>query len=171
VTICKEIKVDNGQGGQIAVSLCSENPNTPTKYRWKDVICLECLGMRDELEQQHKAQIKQMKTHAVKEVILGCLLRVEVEPQPYEGLKVGITYPPPIRIGDTVYRGRECLFQTDALRHSWNSPETMPIELADKTYKVIGIEVELKDIHYGDGVKCTQIVKKWCWNYKLEEIK
>jgi len=47
-------------------------------------------------------------------------------------------------------------------------PETMPIELADKTYRVTGIEVELM---LPPGCSDSKAPKKWFWNYKLEEIK
>jgi len=133
-----------------------------------------------------------MKTHAVKEILLECLLCVEVEPQPYEGLKVGITYPPPITIGDTVYQGEEWQeilthiqdhpsFKCKILRsdpayscitHGWKDPETMPIELADQTYKVIGIEVEfMLPPGWDNEFSHCESDKKWFWNYKLEEIK
>jgi len=75
-----------------------------------------------------------------------------------------MTIVSPIAMGDTVYQGRECLFQTDAFPHSWKSPETMPIERADKTFKVVGIETEKREL---DGnIVLTPPV--WFWNYKLE---
>jgi len=137
-----------------------------------------------------------MKTHAVKEILLDCLLCVEVEPEPkaitdnyfhYGNIICSLaaleSEYAPIAIGDTVYQGRECLFRTDAIRHSWKSPETMPIERAEKTYKVVGIEVELREDLKTEMVnvmkpeyppmlaKHIHLEKKWCWNYKLEEIK
>jgi len=64
---------------------------------------------------------ERMKTHAVKEILLDCLLCVEVEPQPPEwtteikyidgllwrgiGKDLTIELMAPIAIGDTVYRG------------------------------------------------------------------
>jgi len=137
-----------------------------------------------------------MKTHAVKEPITDNRLYVEIDPQPYEGLKVGIIYiyPPPIRIGDTVYQGEEWitdfggnpkilsandkeLLKLAKWTEDIKSPETMPIELADKTSKVVGVDVEEK--------MTTEMVptltnppfmkpihrEKWFSSYKLEEIK
>jgi len=100
---------------------------------------------------------------------------------------------PPISIGDTVYQGEEWGFQnwwpsepayklwkniphSKRKWHGYNKQaiETMPIKLADKTYKVVGIEVELMfsaeprtEQVYSDYVK----VEKWHWTYKLEVIK
>jgi len=183
-----------------------------------------------------------MKTHAVKEILLECLLCVEVEPQPewvnlldrslvkspqkYAGSVTwcGISNnddrclqerTPPIAIGDTVYQGEEWIdpygqasrLATDLVDYPQKydgmknrslyieSPETMPIELADKTFKVIGIEVEqlseeylqvcsadpdqptytipireIPDIPEGpEGELIT--IKKWFWSYKLEKMK
>lgn len=86
---------------------------------------------------------------------------------------------PQISIGDTVYRGEEwkiCLgddcHQYDEL---WSiksctyhgekqPPQTMPIELADKTFKVVGIEV-MDRLPYPENLK-----RVWFWEYSLEGI-
>lgn len=59
MTICKQIKVKLGEDRQASVSLCTKDPYAYTKYRWNDVICPDCLGMRGELEEKHKQQMKQ----------------------------------------------------------------------------------------------------------------
>ena len=55
----------------------------------------------------------------------------------------------------------------DVLRFevSKHSPSTMPISLAKEVLTVTGIECELRDVHYGDGVKVTQTLPEW--NYKI----
>jgi len=81
---------------------------------------------------------------------------------------------PPISIGDIVYRGEEWLQSKDGLfNYSFDNapqdrsylsqqlPETMPIELVDKTFKVVGIEVQ--QFYPTNPI--------WFWSYKLEEIK
>lgn len=52
-------------------------------------------------------------------------------------------------------------------------PKTMPIELADKTFKVVGIEVELcgwcEDCKvWVEGEEDKE--QKWFWKYSLEEL-
>jgi len=90
--------------------------------------------------------------------------------------------PTPLCIGDTVYQGEKwrdipgigrhkAILDRDCESNSWDlrSPETMPIELAGKTYKVIEINIMLignisvpkMDIE-SDG--------QWMWKYILEEI-
>jgi len=61
VTICKEIKLKQGDDRQISVSLCTENPHTPTKFQWKDVICPECLRMREELKEKRRQQTRRWR--------------------------------------------------------------------------------------------------------------
>jgi len=89
---------------------------------------------------------------------------------------------PPISIGDTVYQGEEwwrdehyrlysriaydSIINTEPL--NWQPPQTMPIELADKTFKVVGIGVELM----GDiSIPRMQIKSdgQWMWKYTLEQ--
>lgn len=60
MTYCKEIKVPGCDGKQTSASLCTENPHRPTKYRWNDVDCEECLRMRSTLEEKAKQQRKQL---------------------------------------------------------------------------------------------------------------
>jgi len=137
--------------------------------------------------------------HAVKQILLDCLLCVEVEPQPDEDTdetffkqdslcyvdsegKITHDITPPILVGDTVYKGEEWFEDTEGVFYTkaqfdgvaneeweYKSPETMPIELADKTFKVIGIEVE-EQKEYKDVGDNHTIIKKWFWSYKLEEI-
>jgi len=61
VTICKQIKVKQGEDRQISVSLCTGNPYTLTKFQWKDVICPECLGLRKELKEKRLEQTRQWR--------------------------------------------------------------------------------------------------------------
>jgi len=94
--------------------------------------------------------------------------------------------PTPISLGDTVYQGHEwgvgqswgtirnpkltkkyflkegnekikTVFLPKDRLGVWRAPETMPIELADKTYKVVGIDTILSE-------------SKWLWKYNLKEI-
>lgn len=155
-----------------------------------------------------------MKTHAVKEIILDCLLCVEMDPQPPEVWRYNPDLVPiaPIAIGDTVYRGDEWVDKShpenidlppefiewidagivdpdsEKCKAAFNKlqaqgadvkvktspPETMPIELADKTYRVVGIEVKEMDVHRPPNPPSKVVnenwVKKWFWNYKLKEI-
>lgn len=88
--------------------------------------------------------------------------------------------PTPIAIGDNVYQGGEwwrdehhrpflrstfnSVIDTEPL--NWNPSPTMPIELADKTYKVVVVEIQL----VGDisiprmGIKSNGV---WMWKYTL----
>jgi len=59
----------------------------------------------------------------------------------------------------------------------WHPPQTMPISLADKTFKVTGIEVELthkiigidpSTLGFAAGPKYKE---KWFWKYSIEEMK
>jgi len=100
----------------------------------------------------------------------------------------------PISIGDTVYQGREWAWADDycdqpeigPIRSAYlythildaelklindcvHPPQTMPIELADKTFKVTGIEVKLKDSK--PYMPQCFAPKAWFWKYSLEEIK
>jgi len=146
-----------------------------------------------------------MKTHVVKEIIMDCLLCVEIEPQPIRTNSCGIPFwndgsvdhrLAPIAIGDTVYQGEEWIGKTsepvaynrmsqfseefqENLRESATKihlPETMPIELAESIFVVVGIEVDLipKIIDHGPSLRghvMSHGDKKWFWNYQLEEIK
>jgi len=144
--------------------------------------------------------------HAVKEPISDNRLYVEMDPQPAKPdidirKEEGRIYAewggveweliPPISIGDTVYQGEEWTSKEGARTLAWfkpwyrdrckskgwiKTPETMPIELADKTFKVVGVDVEKK--------MTTEMVptltnppfmkpihrEKWFWSYKLEKI-
>jgi len=61
MTICKEIKVEMDYGLQGSASFCTQSTYRSTKYRWDQVTCSECLNMRAQLKEKHKAQIKQWK--------------------------------------------------------------------------------------------------------------
>lgn len=92
-------------------------------------------------------------------------------------------------IGDTVYQGEEWDYYPDGepslnkdliLKKNWpvnsgehwQSLETMPIKLADKTFKVVGIEVtsRLNEVE-GIDLKPQDFQHiKWFWKYELEAI-
>lgn len=143
--------------------------------------------------------------HAIKEQISDNTLYVEVEPQPdedtdetffkqdslcYVGSDGKITHDitPPILVGDTVYHGEEwghdpinILGNGLFTKKMWSAsvdqpPQTMPIELADKMFKVVGIEVELMPRHVASPEKpladCDyrDLDEVWFWKYSLEEI-
>jgi len=95
---------------------------------------------------------------------------------------------PPIAIGDTVYQGEEWFTSSGDGHDRWHlksdfdnailgdwifePPETMPIELAAKTFKVVGVEVEeKKKTKRKWQSSVTLYKKKWFWSYKLEEMK
>jgi len=109
-----------------------------------------------------------------------------------------ITLKPPISIGDTVYQGEKWLKDmrqnpptVHVERKGSADPDlcevhpdgTMPIELADKTFKVTGIKVEkhLEIIPEDLGSMMSKHLPipqvrlhkkgKWFWIYQLEEIK
>ena len=122
-----------------------------------------------------------MTDHAVKEILLECLLCIEIDPQPPEWVVKWdylesidifrfhgnspmnmITKNSPIAIGDTVYQGEEWADEP--------GPETMPIELADKTFKVVGIEVEEREWESLLEGNIVLNPPKWFWFYKLEDI-
>jgi len=126
--------------------------------------------------------------HAVKEILLECLLCVEIEPQPPENVvRIDKGYGdiwafkldddsmidgiiPPIAISDTVYREEEWRIPEMIPLEDENS-ETMPIELAGKTFKVVGIEVEFMLAPDWDNVYShSESDKKWFWSYKLLEL-
>jgi len=101
---------------------------------------------------------------------------------------------PPIAIGDTVYQGEEWRegdisgeyagpFWTTKYKDIWIDdypnmvylpPKTMPIELADKTFKVVGVEVEEKmTTEMVPTLTSPPFMKpihrdRWFWSYKLE---
>ncbi len=99
----------------------------------------------------------------------------------------------PIAIGDTVYQGEEWypsaimglglplynrksdwkpINDFDRIEHAdWRDSETMPIELADKTFKVVGVEVEFKEWEIELEGNLVLNPPKWFWSYKLEEMK
>lgn len=109
--------------------------------------------------------------------------------------KVAFDITPPISIGDTVYRGEEWVEEYALIngektpvflkkrlmskpingKFDWQSPQTMPIELADKTFKVLGIEVELMPRHVASPDKpladCDyrDLDEAWFWKYSLED--
>jgi len=98
----------------------------------------------------------------------------------------------PIAIGDTVYQGEEWKHfpghrtltrrqyadgdYTSFHSFNWNPPQTMPIELADKTFKVVGIEVDERPTIEMVPTLTNPVTEKpiyrdkWFWTYKLEEI-
>lgn len=51
-------------------------------------------------------------------------------------------------------------------KFKWRTPETMPIERAAKTFKVIGIEVEKKEL----AGNIVLNPPKWFWSFQLEGI-
>ena len=125
--------------------------------------------------------------HAVKQEIVSnplemtYLLYIEIEPQPPEWVrewadleKQDASINSPISIGDTVYHGEEwgkhingdiAIVDKIPIKYP-KPPETMPIELADKTFIVVGIEVGLREL---DG-NIVLNPSKWFWKYSLEEI-
>lgn len=89
----------------------------------------------------------------------------------------------PISIGDAVYQGEEWwrdehyraylrsafnpIIDTEPL--NWEPPETMPIHLADKTFKVVKIEVETVTTFTSPPVEKPIHIDRWFWKYALEE--
>ncbi len=59
--ICKEIKIKLEGHKQISASLCTDNIESPTKYRWDSVNCPDCVGMKSKLEEKAKEQSKKWK--------------------------------------------------------------------------------------------------------------
>ena len=111
----------------------------------------------------------------------------------------------PISIGDTVYQGEEWwagmgfnnlyvdvrLKRTPSLAPSHTTwidgsgdrpPQTMPMKLADKTFKVVGVEVEVQvevkteELNIAKPeympIPATRVFEEgiWFWKYSLEEI-
>ena len=62
MSIHKEIKIPLSDGTVIKTPLCDPDKyGAPTEYRWDDVTCLKCIGMKITLEEKHKTQIENWK--------------------------------------------------------------------------------------------------------------
>jgi len=113
--------------------------------------------------------------HAVEQQIKDNTLYVEVEPQPLPGSifsknEAHMKNLSPLSIGDTVYQGEEWFKESDMKGNHIKTVEK-PIELADKTFRVTGIEVEEKWVpKYLEGMALRSGHEKWFWKYSLEEL-